>query len=412
MKPEKRIPTILGLVLLLATIYSGSFLVKRQASTYTQASGDCEPINPQVSNITYNSATVSFTTSSSCLATVSLSNRTFTDSKDKGTVHYFDLVALEESKAYIFTIISGGKNFSSDSYNFKTAKKPTKDIPTSNLAWGKVLNPDGKVASNAIIYFSITGASPLSALVNSSGNWNIALSTSFNESLNDWFTPPSNIEENITVIAPSFNQTQIVSNTSHNNPVPDITIGKNDFSTTIAVTPTTQETSSESLMKTTNSDLVSSSSLSISNPKNNENVSSKRPDFFGTAKAKSKLTIKVESPVVINGETETKSDGSWHWSPSQDLTPGEHTITITDDTKQTISRKFIVLAAESQTSFTASPSAITPTTIPTLIPTQIPVVKPSTSSGVPRTGTSLPTLLLISLSLISVTFAFVYYKKS
>lgn len=411
MKSEKRIPTIIGIILLLITIYGGSFLVKRQTSTYTQASGDCEPINPQITNITYNSASVSFTTSSSCLATISLSNRTFTDSKDKGTVHYFELVALEESKVNIFTIISDGKNYSSDSFNFKTAKKPVKDIPSSNLAWGKILTPDGKPASEAIVYLSIPGASSLSALVNSSGNWNIALSTSFNESLNDWFTPPSNIEESIIVIAPSFNQTQIVSNTSHNNPVPDITLGKNNFSNPI-VTP--QTTESESLIKTTNSDLVSTSSLIISNPKNNESISSKRPDFFGTAKAKSKLIIKIESPVIINGETETKSDGSWHWSPPQDLTPGEHTITITDDSNQTINRKFIVLAAESKTSFTASPSATTPTQVPTptLIPTQVSVVKPSTSSGVPKTGTSFPTILLISLSLISVTFTLVYYKKS
>ena len=419
---EKRIPTILGLILLLGTIYLGSTLVGKKTNTFTKASGDCEPVNPQITNITYNTASISFTTSSDCLATINLSNRTFTDTKDKGTIHYFEIVALEESKAYDFAVISGGKNFSSDSFNFKTAQKPAKDIPTSNLAWGRVLNPDNSPATNAIVYFNIPGASVLSALVTSSGNWNIALSTSFNESLSDWFTPSGNIEENITVISPGQPQTQIVSNTSHNNPVPDIIIGQNNFS---APNKAITDESTTSLLDG-NFDLSNDSSLSITNPKNNENISNKRPDFFGTAKAESILKVKIESPVVIDDEVKVESDGSWNWSPRQDLTPGEHTITVTDENNKTVSHKFIVLAAESQTSFTASSSAVTvtPTSAPTKtptptiqptktpIPTQIPAVNPSTSSGIPKTGNLLPTVMLMFLSFVSITFAFVYYKKS
>ena len=420
MKKEKRIPTILGLILILSTVFIGSRLVGRTTTSFTQASGECDPINPQITNLTHQTATVSFTTTGSCLVNVNIDNKTLPDTKDKGTIHYIEIVGLEESKAYLFSVISGGKEFKSDSYNFKTAQKPNKDIPTSNLAWGRVLNPDQSPAGNAIVYLNIPGASALSAAVTSSGNWNIALATSFNESLTDWFTPPSNIEENITVIATDHPATQIINNTSHNNPVPDIVLGQDKFSA-----PETLPDQTEDVILPDYT-LDSSIPLNIINPTNNEQISSQKPDFFGTGQPNSTLNIKIESPVTINGQTSVNQDGSWNWSPPQNLTPGEHTITVTDNNNKTITRKFVVLAAENQTSFTASPSAtiITPTPTPTIIiqptailtrppiPTPIPVVRPSTSSGIPKTGILFPNITLIILAVVSVVFAAVYYKKS
>lgn len=425
MKKETGFPTIIGLVLLVFTVFFGVKLSQKTTTTSSQASGDCHPINPQITNITYNSATISFTTSSECAATLNISDRIVNDVKNKSTIHYFEINDLETLKVYQFTIISGGNNYSSDEYTFKTAKKPEKAIPGSNLAWGRILKPDKTTASEVIVYLNIPNSSPLSALVTSSGNWNIPLSTSFNESLTDWFTPISNTEENIFIIAPGFNQTQVINNTSSNNPVPDITLGENVFEAP-AITPT-EESNSQNLIKG-NYDLSSDSSLDIANPKNNENLSTKRPDFFGTGSPGSNLKIKVESPVVITDEVEVENDGSWNWSPNQDLTPGEHTITVTDDNNNIITRKFIVLAAESNTSFSASPSAnnITPTATPTptktptptptispaFTPTSIPVVKPSTSSGVPKTGNTFPTFVLLTLSFLSLIFTLIYYQKA
>lgn len=423
MKKETSFPTFIGLILLLITILAGARFTQHSVNTSTKANDNCQPLNPQVTNVTYNSASVSFTTSSNCDTTLNLNDLIINDSRNKGTVHYFEITSLENSKVYQFTIISDGNKFTSDNYNFKTAKKPDKDIPSSNLAWGRVLKPDKSVANEAIVYLNISGASPLSALVTSSGNWNVPLSTSFNESLADWFIPPNNFEENLVVIAPGYDQTQIVGNTSHNNPVPDIILGQNIFD----LPQTISDPENDSLLDN-NYDLTSPSPLDISNPKTNEKLSTKRPDFFGTGSPKSTLKIKVESPTVITGEAEVESDGSWNWSPNQDLTPGEHTITITDENNNAITRKFIVLAAESNTSFSASSSAntVTPTPVstqvptptptikPTLAPTStpIPVVHPNTSSGVPRSGNNLFTIILFSSALISLSFALIYYKKN
>lgn len=127
MRREKSFPTIIGLVLLLVTTFIGVNLSQKTATTSSKASGDCQPINPQITNITYNSASVSFTTSAECPANITTNNQVFNDSKDKKTVHYFEINNLENSKVYQFTIISGGNTYSSDNYTFKTAKNPQKN---------------------------------------------------------------------------------------------------------------------------------------------------------------------------------------------------------------------------------------------------------------------------------------------
>ena len=414
MKKEKKMPTIIGLILLLLTLFLGTFLVTRQTSFSSQASASCEPLNVQITNLTNNSATVSFITSADCLSTLSLSNQTVEDIKNKGKIHYFEINSLKDSQAYTFSIISGGEKYSSDNFNFKTAQKPNNQIPASNLAWGRVYNPDQTPATKAIIYFSVVGASPLSALVTSTGEWNIPLATSFNESLTDYFTTPPNTEENIVVINYDQTQTQIISSTDHNNPVPDIIIGQNNFS---IPSPATQVELPQASLLDGDYDFPKNSSLSISNPDDNETLSTKRPEFFGTAEPGSNLKIEVHSSEIIDGSVTTNEDGTWDWSLSQDLSPGEHTITVTDEDNNSISKRFIVLAAESNTSFTASSSATPteiPTSTPTLIPTptSIPTSVPSTSSGVPKTGNTIPTGIIIILSLISLSFAFVFYKKN
>ena len=253
------------------------------------------------------------------------------------------------------------------------------------------------------------------------------MAVSYNEGLSDWFSVTNNIEEEIIVIAPNYPSTQIVSNTSRNNPVPDIILGQNNFSSPQAIVDTVLP--QESLIDT-DINLISDKPLDIINPKTNETLNSLKPDFFGTASPNSKLKIKVESPVTIDDEINVDSTGEWNWSPPKNLTPGEHTITVTDDKNNLITRKFIVMAAESsQPVFSASESAqivtptLTPTTTPAVLtitpvptkkitPTNIPATLPSTASGIPQSGTTFPTFIILILSLISFYFGFVYYKKS
>ncbi|MDD4938421.1 MAG: Ig-like domain-containing protein, partial [Candidatus Shapirobacteria bacterium] len=174
----------------------------------------------------------------------------------------------------------------------------------------------------------------------------------------------------------------------------------------------------------------------ITNPSDNETVSTKKPEFFGDGPAGEKLTIKVESPIVYTDEITINEDGTWNWSPPENLTPGEHTITITGSNNTILSHKFVVLAAEDEPSFSASGSAEietptpSPTEIPTPTPTSIPTptlnptstptifineasptIVQTTPSELPQTGNIAPTFLLFFISLTSVAFAVFFLQK-
>lgn len=439
MSKEFKIPSILGLVLLFGGIVGGYILTNHHgANTITKASGDCQPINPQITNITDKSAVISFTTESICPVIISLNDQIYQDKRVisgqeiKSKIHYFELNNLKEASDLTFIVISDGKKYENSNYKINTANKINQSVPSSRLAWGRVFTSDLKPASEAIVYLNIPGAYPLSALVTSSGNWDISLATSLNQSKTNWFTAPSNIDEEIIVIAQDQPSTQITGNTSRNNSVPDIIIGQNSFSSTPV--DTSQLPATGSLNSVT--PVTSSKQLDILNPKDNENLSTKKPDFFGTGPVNSKVKIEVHSTTVYNGEVTTNNDGSWNWSAPSDLTPGEHTITATtieNGITKTISRKFVVLAADNSTSFSASSSATTPTPTPTpkvtatpttkitptLIPTVVPTItvtssrttRPSTSSGVPVTGNFIPTIILIVISSFFLFASVLFFKK-
>lgn len=430
---EKKIPTILGLLILIGGIFVGVFLTNKNTNFTSKASSDCSPKNPQVTNITNNSVSISFVTETPCLSSLLINNQTVENTAvlsddQKSKIHYFDVNNLEDASDYEYSFINDGKSYKLSSYNFKTAQKPSSPIPVSNLAWGRVFTPELKAASKVMVFINISGSSPLSALVTSSGNWNISLANSFNESKTDRFTPIQNTPEEIIVIDQEKQTTQISANTSQNNPTPDIILGQNQFSSS----PVTFNAETNTGFLSSVTPIPDSKKLDILNPKDNESISTKKPDFFGTGPINSKIKIKVESPTVYNDEVTIKNDGSWNWSPPSDLAPGEHTITVAvneNGVEKIVSRKFIVLAADNPLAYSASPSATTPTITPipttvstptptvlttTTTPTQTPTItstptirtsKPSTSSGVPTTGSIIPTILLLMLSSLFIAFS-------
>jgi hypothetical protein len=422
MTTEKHFSTILGLVFLLICIAAGIFLTRSRLILGSKASGDCRPINPQVANITNTSADISYLTSAACPATISVNNQIFDDVKSSSStkVHYFQVKYLSATTAYHYIIISNGQNYDQDSFHFTSASNPQTPLPTSNLAWGRVLNPDKNTAGNAIVYLNIPGASPLSSFITTDGNWSISLASSFNDAQNDWFTPSATAaDEEIIVISEDNITTQVINSTSLNNPVPDIIIGQNSLSAPVAAS----SVNSGTLANLT--PVKSSPILDILNPIDGETLNSAHPEFFGTAPINSKVVIEVHSDSVTNADTQSDATGSWNWSPTGDLAPGNHTVTVkvqdpSTGTWQSITRTFTVLAADnSSLAFVASGSATpkvtsipspsvaisTPTSMPTSIATitPTPIVRAahlSTASSTPVTGNTLPTVAIITVALL------------
>jgi len=408
MKQEAHFPTILGLVLLIASIIGTVYLTSQRTTLSPKASGDCQPANIKVTNLTSATFDLSFTTSSLCLATLKVNDNTY-QNKFSGSslIHYFQISNLTENTEYKYSIIAGGQTFADTGYQIKTPGSISSS--SSSIAWGRVYNKDGKTpTTSGIIYLNIPEAEELSSLINSQGYWNISLAN---------ISVPSNIEESITVLSSDGSSTQVKNQTSSHSPVGDIIIGQN------TINPISKTTVLENNLLLTVTPYSSNEPFDIFNPKDNDTIFSQKPEFFGKAPSDSQIKIKVESPVVIDDLINSSSDGQWQWTPSSDLSVGDHTITVTaiDPTTQketTIIRHFTVLASENNPEFTASGSAtiiITPTigaaTTDTIVtPTQMPNTTITSSPTPPVTGNLFPTSLLFVIPLLAISLSLYLLK--
>lgn len=416
MKHEKTIPTLIGISLLVISLIFGLILTNsRSLSFLSKASGDCTPNSIKVTNVNHYSLVVSFTTNSQCLSNLTINKKSVEDNvKNSSTIHYFEISNLAENTEYSYEIISGGKTYKSADYKVKTAKKPVSVTPVSRLAWGKVYFSNQQAAANSIVYLTIPQAAPISSLVTENGYWYISLATSFNKSLDNWFQPVDNVVESIEVLAPDLTKTTVAGNTSRNNPVPDIVIGKNNTTPM----PTSKPVGGEFDDVT---QAIASKSFSITSPKEAETISTRRPDIFGEAPIYSIIVLSIGE---IKGSVQSRADGTWHWSPTVDLQSGVNQLKATLN-GNTITRNFFVSADSSSLAFSASESAQilsptlvpspsvapSPTPIPTAVPTTIRTAKTSTSSGVPVTGNTLPTTIILLFSLGLIGYSIIFSKK-
>jgi len=409
---DKKFPTLLGIILLLVILFIGVFLSTQKTSLSSKASVSCEPINPQITNLTHGSFDFSFTTSSPCSATLSINNIIYQDASFSETTHYFKISNLSPKTSYKFNIISGSSTYSRPDYSLTTASKPNSLTPSSNLAWGRIIDSNNNSISGAIIYLTLSGSQSLSAFSNKDGNWNISLAASFNEQKTDWFTPAPTTEEDIAVYSPDGKLTQLTNPSSNNDPVPDIIIGQNYFS----ITPT-KAFSNMTSINTTNQE-ANLINLSVTNPKEGESISTLKPDIFGQGPANKIIQLNLDGNLT---SITVSPSNTWNFSPPQNLSVGFHKLTLSYQS-QAVTRNFSVTGVSDYLSFSATPSATliptqnisptiisspTPTSQPTLFPT-IRTAKPSTTSTLYESGNSLPTYLIAILSILFFGVSFYY----
>ncbi|MFA6008207.1 MAG: hypothetical protein WC784_06255 [Candidatus Shapirobacteria bacterium] len=415
---DKHLPSIIGLIFLLLILFVGVYLSLRSTSLSSKANSSCEPVNPQVTNLTYFSFDFSFTTATSCLSTLSVNGKTYADSSTVSNTHYFKVSNLSSQTAYFFVLTSGGGTYAPQSFQVTTASQPLSPIPSSNLAWGKIIDANKNPVSGAIVYLTIPGAQSLSAFSNQNGNWNISFATSFNQDKNNWFSLPSNQDEDVIVYSPDGKLTQITNQTNNNDPVPDITIGQNYFSSSSTSSQSAANTAS---LGTGAGADTNSVSFTITSPAESETISTLKPDIFGSGPANTSFQLSLDGNT---NSSNVANNGIWHWSPSQNLAVGSHKLVLIYQTKS-ITRNFSV-SQNSSLAFTASssaskitptliPTSITPTSVPTIKPTNLPTVvraaKISTTSALYKTGDTFPTYLLVILASFLFSVSLYYYRK-
>ncbi len=466
---EIRIPTLLGLFVAVVGLVSGLWLISGQLRQRILASAGDEPQNIKISNIFDTSFVVSWTTTNQVSGFIQYGEMTgepdlvVSDERDqqKGAIgnymtHYVVVRGLKPETKYHFRVGSGRNVYDKNGQLYEIATGPTlSPTPAADVAYGQIVTQAGEPADGALVYITIPGMSELVGMVKSSGSWVVPLSTGRSMDLGSFGSYNSTSGFMTMVIRPVGQDTMTLSlPLSAHSPVPQITLGQQISTSGESTTPSTASASGISKLSSSaqEPEVSEAGQLILLAPKFGENINSNRPQIIGNAPAGTEVKIEVHSTELVSGTVVANSSGNFSFNVPQDLSPGEHTVTITaliDGAMKTITRSFTVYAAgESNVPYySATPSAtlspsptqmlvtpsptprvsttprasitpqasptakVTPTVSTTPKPTTVPRTVPATDSALPRSGYDLPTFMLIGLGAIFVISGLWWYKR-
>ncbi|MEK7526057.1 MAG: Ig-like domain-containing protein [Patescibacteria group bacterium] len=432
MKKNIKLPTIVGIVVLILGLGAGIFLLQFKNIFNLKASPDQDPKQVKITNISDKSFSVSWITDKATVGFVSFGesattlNQTAPDTDDSAkNVHTITVVGLTPNKNYFFKISSDGTLKDNNGIAWNAQTGPTLSVSTNaQIVSGNVVTSTGQPATQALIYLTTSGSSTVSAKVSANGSWVIPLSKLRTSDLQGYpvLTNKTLVEILIQTGTGSIATAQIYLEAT--NPVPTMSIGQNyDFRNQTPnnisgtnpeanLTLPEDETPLSGLNIATGSPTpVTGSTVTIENVTQGEIVNTTQPEFFGEGPKGTKITIEIHSTQAISGTTTVDSSGNWNWEPPKDLEPGSHTITLkwTDASGilRTLTRSFVVEAAEGP-AFVATPSG-SPKASPSATPR---VTRPATDSGTPVAGVATPTLVMLSLAVSFIAISVFVTKKS
>lgn len=433
---RKKLPTILGVVILLIGVVAGVFLINSKTVYKIGANIATTPKNVRISNITDTEATITWNTDIETKGFVKWGetqkglNQVNLDTSDKNSfVHSTTITGIIPSSTMYFKINSDGQDYDNEGIPWQFETSANKTTKRENLiATGIVLQADGSTPAIAIVSLNINGVT-LTAITSIEGTFIIPVSN-YIETVN----ATTAIE--ITVNGGQLGNASAVIYPTHIKSIPVIVLGKSyDFRSLPQIDDSTlpessltipESVSASSRFEITKSEVSNTvSTLSIDSIDEGEIILTTDPEFFGKAPAKSDVEIQVESELQ-SAVVATDSKGVWKWSPPKNLEPGEHKVTLkwrdASGILRTISKTFVVSAAEGP-AFESTPSASTisvptikPTATTTTIPTAIASVTPTiiktptaTLQPTPETGNLTPTLGLFIMGIgIFLSSIFVY----
>ena len=429
MTKKAKIPTIIGIIILILSLATGVILVQNQQLFRLGAKGQNSPKDVRISNITPDSFSVTWITDIQNTGFVkygdSVGNITNTKTEEltsPGYTHIANVSGLKVQTNYFFKINSGGNDFDNNGIAWQGQTGTAQESGQSSLISGNVLLATGAPAKNALVY-TTAGSKLFSALTSQNGSWIISLPSSINNA-------NSLLEISVLSGQGETSTAQIYSKSA--SPVPAMILGQtHDFknlppseSTDIPQasldapdmgTPSSGFTIPESIAT------PSASTVTLKSISNNEVVTSVKPEFFGEGPKGTKIQITVESDPV-SGSVTVPPSGEWSWEIPKDLPEGPHTITITwkdaGGILRTLTRNFVVQASEGP-AFVATPSAsLSPSPSATPRLTASPSATPSTPLGTsspfpqPDSGSLTPTILLSIMGIGVVALSFLLWKKS
>jgi len=420
MKLPTRIPTILGL-LLVVVIVAGVIVLEQVFRSPSNASGSQQPENITITNISDTSFAFSWTTQLPATGTLLVSsqgrsNRIYFDSRDitgKLGTYTTHMVSVRDASAqteYSITILSNGKQYLDSGKPFTINTPRALSLNSNGLepAYGVIRTINNEPHNDVLVYLTVEGGQELSALSNSSGVWLIPLNQVRTSDLTSFLPTVERMTENILVRSYDL-QGSAITDTLNDSPVPEMIIGKTyDFRRQQAITSSTktialrgegQPQANPAVLGTTTS---KSFSVAITTPAQGAALTTTLPYIQGTGIPNAYVGVSLGVTQIISGSAKVDTNGLWSFTPPKKLAPGSQSVTITTvDVKGktvAITHTFEILKSGTQVLGDATPSAaLTPVTL-TPTPTTITV---STLSGEPPpiSGNQLPAILIIMLGI-------------
>lgn len=398
---QKRIPTLLALILVVAGILTTSYLVQRSTSYLSQAAPDPTPHTVQIANISDTSVTITFETLEKTVAAVNIQNglvfddRSNNDNTKAYFSHIFTIKHLSPNSTYSFTIVSNGQTYNDNGKAYITKTAPSLAPQKNNkplTITGTIILPDGEKGKDTLVTAVLDNSQLLAGITNDSGEYTLTPSFLLDTSLEKYVSAsPSGM---LTLHAYQQDLQSTIKVLPRDSAiVPIVTLSKNyDFTTPVSVSSIVNATPEAGFQipETVNT----SSSVQILSPADGGTLIDQQPLFRGTAVPNESVTIIIHSDAGINTTVTTDANGNWSFRPSRPLSTGSHTITMsaynTAGALKTVSRSFSIFASGTQVADSATPSA-TPTTTPTTTPTQTPTPTPTVTQTPTATPTQTPT---------------------
>lgn len=361
---SRKIPTVIGLglvVVLVGVVALTTQAVQQVTKFLPRASQTSPSIKANTANITDTSFTVYWSSGSEATGAVyygpnsdinsgvAVDDRDLSTPNGKYTTHFVRVAGLVAQTKYYFKIKSGSSPLSGDPDNndapYTLTTGPTlTGAPVHDPIFGKVIDTSGNSASGVIAVWESPGAGKIAALSKNDGNYVLPIANARLADRSNYFSLSSGTIETITLDSGGAGGLSTISCTSGlDKPLPTAKLGENyDCSSKTTSTSSGQQAG---FTPPGGSSTGATSGTQI-NINNGQTVTTPLPTISGKAGPKQVVKILIESPTPYSGTVQAGPDGSWSWTPPANLSPGQHTVTITivnaDGTTQTIIRTFTV----------------------------------------------------------------------
>lgn len=418
---DQKIPSYFVIVVLIIGIAVTGFLVQQGVLFQGFASPGNTPKDVTISNITDTTFSISYTTSDTVIGSLVITSENNSseksivlDDKDKKnnlpkeyTTHHITVTNLRPQTAYTFSITSGKSTFTSTdglpSFSITTGQSILQDTAQYQVK-GKVHTASGKPATEGLLYLNTKDSQLVSTFIQPDGSYTLSFRSLRSKNLRTAL--PITAQTLLSLKAKNrTDETKAEIFLENAKSVPVLTFAKQyDFtSSETAENVTVSSSESAEIVDFPQQDNVNSTSQSkpvaIKNPKSEQRLSDKRPNFKGTSTPNTEVEITISGEEDIQANVIADRRGNWSYRPKTPLAPGSQTLTIKTQDEygiaKTASQDFTILSDGSQfTEPSVAPNSPTPTKENSPTPSRVRATSTPTrmpTSRVTATPTRLPT---------------------